>query len=96
MLKAKILLLRRYDVETETYFTYYVHSGKRSGCFHRTPKLDFKDDTSIKTTKGLLYEIRILGNHHWKNIGAGEFQLRLTALNAVRKERGWASINPIS
>ena len=89
MVKTNLLMLRRFDEATETYYTYFLHGEKRRGCFSRTAKVNFKDDTTIKITKDCLHEIRVLGNTNWKSVGFGEFRLRLASFNAIRKERGW-------
>lgn len=95
MIRAGLLALRRYDQETETYYTYYMH-GKKEGYFHRMLKENFDQPTTIKTTKGELYEIRVKGNLNWINVGLGEFRLRLSAFNAVRLGRDLPPMSIVS
>ena len=96
MFQGKLLMLRRYDVESESYITYYLTDDKRAGCYHRKLKENFIGDTTIKPTKGALYEIRVSGNLNWKSLGAGEFKLRLASFNNLRRERGWEPIALVS
>ena len=94
-MKTNLIALRRLDVsdsDNPTYYTYYIHGEKRRGCFHRCRKEHLVGDTSIRQTKGTLYEVRVHEELDWKTVGRGEFGLWLSSFNAIRKERGWEPI----
>lgn len=85
-MKKRASMMRFMDVSDDpVYITVYL-DGARYGFFHRTLKKHFTDDTTILPSKDRLYEIKFVGQA-WHNINRTEFMLRLSSVNAWRKEK---------
>jgi hypothetical protein len=93
MLKRKATFLRFMDNTSSNdpaYVTVYL-DGTHYGYFHRVSKKHMTDHTTIRPNKGFLFEMKFFGDA-WHSISRTEFMLRLSTVNAWRKDRDMPAI----
>ena len=92
---ARLLRMRFLDTEEEknnTFIEVLCDVNDRRGYFKKINKEQAKaDNTTIKHTKGEIYEVKLLGTG-WRNISRTRFQKHLDTINKERLKAEWPMV----